>query len=55
MSADADGGSVGQDHGHELLAALRQLLHASNLARADDLPAVVRVAGYEFGASFAVV
>jgi serine phosphatase RsbU (regulator of sigma subunit) len=46
---------VGQDHGHELLAALRQLLHASNLARADDLPALVRVAGYEFGAAFAVL
>lgn len=46
---------MGQDHGPELLAALRQLLHASNLARADDLPANVRVAGYEFGASFAVL
>jgi serine phosphatase RsbU (regulator of sigma subunit) len=46
---------MGQDHGLELLAALRQLLHASNLARADDLPAIVRVAGYEFGASFAVL
>ena len=46
---------MGQDHGQELLAALRQLLHASNTARADDLPAIVRVAGYEFGASFAVL
>jgi serine phosphatase RsbU (regulator of sigma subunit) len=46
---------MGQDHGHELLAALRQLLHASNLARADDLPAIVRVAGYEFGAALAVL
>ncbi len=46
---------MGQDHGQELLAALRQLLHASNLARADDLPTIVRVAGYEFGAAFAVL
>ena len=46
---------MGQDHGQELLAALRQLLHASNIARADDLPAIVRAAGYEFGATSAIV
>jgi serine phosphatase RsbU (regulator of sigma subunit) len=49
------GESVGQDHGQELLAAMRQLLHASNVARADDLPAIVRAAGCEFGATVAVV
>ncbi len=43
-----------RDRGNELLAALRQLLHASNLARADDLPAIIAVAGQEFGASSAL-
>ena len=37
-----------------MLAALRQLLHASNLARADDLPSIIAVAGQEFGASTAL-
>ena len=46
---------MAQDHGHELLAAARLLLGASNTARADDLPTLVRLAGYEFGASFALV
>jgi len=46
---------VGRDLGQELLAALRLLLGESNTARADDLPALVRLAGHEFGASFAVL
>ena len=47
--------TLGHDYGHALLAATRLLLRASNTARADDLPSLVRLAGYEFGASFALI
>ena len=47
--------AVGHDHGQDLLAAARLLLQASNHARADDLPQMVRLAGQEFGAREALV